>query len=66
MIRRALEILRPPSPNAMRQKLIDDAMREEIESRTAIEDLRVSMQYHQSNADMLAERVARLRVEMEP
>jgi hypothetical protein len=66
VIRRALEILRPPSPNTMRQKLIDDAMRDEIESRKAIEDLRVSMQYHQSNADMLAQRVARLREEMKP
>ncbi len=66
MIRRALEILRPPSPNAMRQKLIDEAMRDEIESRKAVEDLHVSMEYHQLNANMLAERVARLRLEMEP
>jgi len=66
MIGRAFALLWPPSPNVMRQKLIDEAIRDEIESRKAVEDMRVAMEYHQFNANMLAERVARLRLEIEP
>jgi hypothetical protein len=53
------------SPNAMRQRLIDDALRQEISARKTVEDLRLEATHYESAARMYRDRIARLRIEME-
>jgi hypothetical protein len=64
MITKLKQLFKAPSPDAMRQHLIDEAQREEIKMRKAVEDLRLQAQNYEQAALMLTRRIARLRGEM--